>query len=238
MTEGTSDIDTQTMSALIHTTLHGNGDSDGHLMSILGLALGLRAKRILELGVRQGRTTLPLLMAAKLTGGMVVSVDIQDTAFEPPMALMAHWTFVKMDALEFLRTLDTSALFGHLGSVSDTSSALDLVYIDDWHSYHHVKAELEALDKHVSPRTILLLHDLMYMMCPYYHSEPWKEKPEFQDGGPYRAVAELNARLWEFSTVPVCHGLTILRKKYSSASVATFHKTYLHQWMHNQSQFE
>jgi hypothetical protein len=131
MTEGTSDIDTQTMSALILTTLHGNGDSDGHLMSILGLVLGLRAKHILELGVRQGRTTLPLLMAAKLTGGMVVNVDIQDTSFETPMALMTHWTFVKMDELEFLWTLDTSAHFGHHGSVSDTSSALDLVYIDD-----------------------------------------------------------------------------------------------------------
>jgi len=61
---------------VINTSLNGTGDSDAHLMTIFGIVLGIKAKTILELGVRGGTTTLPLLMAAKLTGGKVVSVDI------------------------------------------------------------------------------------------------------------------------------------------------------------------
>ena len=165
-------------------------------------------------------------MAAKLTDGMVISVDIKDTDFEPPLPLRPYWTMVKMDSLEFLRTLDMSARFGRLGSF-DTSTAVELVWIDGLHTYGDLKAELEALDTHVSPSTLLLLHDLTYQNTPYYHTEAWTNgitgNAEFQDGGPYRAVAELDAHLWEFSTVPVCHGLTILRKKYASASTATLH---------------
>jgi hypothetical protein len=165
-------------------------------------------------------------MAAKLTGGMVISVDIEDTDFEPPLPLRPYWTMVKMDTLEFLLTLDMSARFGRLGSF-DTSTAVDLVWFDGLLTYRDVKAALEALDTHVSPSTLLLLHDLMYQNTPYYHTEAWTDgitgHAEFQDGGPYRALAELDAHLWEFSTVPVCHGLTILRKKYASASTATLH---------------
>jgi len=39
------------------------------------------AKRILELGVRTGSTTLPLLLGAEKTGGTVISVDINNTEF-------------------------------------------------------------------------------------------------------------------------------------------------------------
>ena len=38
----------------------------------------------------------------------MTSVDIEDTEFVPPPHLASYWVFVKMDALEFLRTLDKS----------------------------------------------------------------------------------------------------------------------------------
>ena len=38
----------------------------------------------------------------------MTSVDINDTEFVPPSHLASYWVFVKMDALEFLRTLDKS----------------------------------------------------------------------------------------------------------------------------------
>lgn len=193
------------MDTLINTTLYGKGDSDAHLMTMFAIALNIHAKNILELGVRDGTTTLPLLMAAKRTGGKVVSVDINDTTFVPPPELAPYWSFVKMDALEYLKQLDKSVV-------------QDLIYVDDWHSYEHVKAELEEIDKCVSPSSVVLLHDLMYgNYTPRYHSDLTDNAgAQWAHGGPYRAVAELPGQFWEFATIPVCNGLTILRKKYSN----------------------
>jgi predicted O-methyltransferase YrrM len=193
------------LSRIFETTKYGNGDSDSHLLSLLALAMGSKSKNIIELGVRGGQTTLPLLLAAKENNGMLHSVDIDDTEFECPDELRHHWTYHKTDAIKFLNEWEPT-------------KSIDLIFIDDWHSYDHVKTELEILDRIVSPSTVILLHDLMYgNSCPFYHvdltpngGEQWK------NGGPYRAVAELPSQFWEFSTLPWNNGLTILRKKYSN----------------------
>jgi len=192
------------MDSLIYKTLNGTGDSDKHIMTLFSLVLSTKSKNILELGVRSGVTTLPLLEAAKLTGGHVISVDVNDTEFRCPPELSEHWTFIKMDALEYLKNYENNKPF-------------DFIYVDDWHSYDHVKKELEYIDKYVSPKTVITLHDLMYgNTCPHYHSDLTQKDGQWANGGPYRAVAELNPQFWEFSTIPVCNGLTILRKKYSN----------------------
>ena len=188
---------------LLDTVLHGEGDSDKHLLTLLGIAASCGAKNILELGVRHGGTTLPLLMAAQATGGKLVSVDLNPTEFTCPPELAKYWTFVQSDAIEFLQT--------------KSESPYDLVYIDDWHAYAHVKKELELLDPMVTPKTVILLHDLMYGNNePRYHTDLTLKDGQWAEGGPYRAVAELNPQFWEFSTIPANNGLTILRKKYSS----------------------
>lgn len=193
------------MNTLIQTTLNGTGDSDSHLMTLFATCLGSKSKKILELGVRSGSTTLPLLEAAKLTGGYVVSVDLNETNFIPPIGLEKYWKFEKCDALEFLKNQKTE------------SEPYDFVYIDDWHSYEHVKKELEELDRLVSPKTTILLHDLMYgNWAPHYHCDLTIKNGQWGNGGPYRAVAELNPQFWEFATFPYCNGLTLLRKKYSN----------------------
>jgi hypothetical protein len=51
---------------------------------------------------------------------------------------------------------------------------------------------------------------------PRYHTDLTLKDGQWAEGGPYRAVAELNPQFWEFSTIPSNNGLTILRKKYSS----------------------
>jgi predicted O-methyltransferase YrrM len=189
---------------LINKTLLGNGDSDSHLLTLFSLALTTKGKTFIELGVRGGTTTEPLLNAAKLTGAKLYSVDINETSYKPIKELENHWEFVKKDSIEFL-------------SNWDSNNNIDIVYIDDWHSYEHVKKELEILDTIVSPKTIILLHDLMYgETCPFYHTDLLVKDGQWGNGGPYRAVAELNPQFWEFSTIPYNNGLTILRKKYSS----------------------
>jgi len=189
---------------VINDVVNGNGDSDKHLMTLFSIALGTKSKKILELGVRDGKTTLPLLLAAKMNNGKVTSIDINDTIFTPPEELKEYLEFKKMDALKYLEEVSKDEPF-------------DLIYIDDWHAYQHVKKELEYIDQMVSPRTVILLHDLMYgNHAPHYHSDLTLKHGQWEGGGPYRAVAELNPQFWEFSTIPVNNGLTLLRKKYTN----------------------
>ena len=198
------DLSSPLLTDVIQKTLFGTGDSDQHLATMFSIVLQLKAKRILELGVRDGSTTLPLLLGAEKTGGTVISVDINDTEFKCPKHLQNIWTFKKQDALSFLK------------DCSNIDNPWDLIFIDDWHSYEHVKAELELLDFQVGSSTIILLHDLMYANFePHYHSDMDVHEGQWANGGPYRAVAEMNKNFWEFATLPVCNGLTVLRKKYS-----------------------
>ena len=192
------------ITCVINDVLNGNGDSDKHLMTLFSIAISMNAKKILELGVRDGKTTLPLLLAAKINSGKVTSIDINDTIFKPPDNLKDYLEFKKMDALKYLEEVDKNEPF-------------DLIYIDDWHAYSHVKTELEYIDRMVSPKSIIILHDLMYgNHVPHYHSDLTLKDGQWAEGGPYRAVAELNPQFWEFSTIPSNNGLTILRKKYTN----------------------
>lgn len=194
------------LNQIYHKSKNGLGDSDKHLLTLFSIALGSGAKNILELGVRNGDTTLPLLLAAKENDGVLISVDVNDTTFVCPDDLKPYWKFYKTDSLKFLK------------DNCDNKTPFDLIFIDDWHSYEHVKLELEYVDQMVTPKSVILLHDLMYgNTAPYYHVDLTKGAgKQWENGGPYKAVAELNDQFWEFSTLPYNNGLTLLRKKYSN----------------------
>ena len=88
------------MNTFIEKALHGNMDSDRHLVSIFAMALASRGKVFVELGVREGHTTEPLYEAAKLNKGHLWSVDLNDpTDFKPNNG---NYTFVKQDSIKFL----------------------------------------------------------------------------------------------------------------------------------------
>ena len=188
------------MNTFIEKALHGNMDSDRHLVSIFAMALASRGKVFVELGVREGHTTEPLYEAAKLNKGHLWSVDLNDpTKFKPNNG---NYTFVKQDSIKFLEQWDKD-------------KKIDVAFVDDWHSYPHVKRQLELLDELVC--SIILLHDLMYGNTdPFYHCDLTHHEGQWASGGLYRAVAELNPQFWEWSTLPWNNGLTILRKKYSN----------------------
>jgi hypothetical protein len=182
--------------------LYGNLDSDRHIITIFSIALASKGKTFVELGVREGHTTEPLYEAVKLNGGHLWSVDINiPTEFKPNNE---NYTFVQKDSIEFLEEWPKD-------------KRIDVAYVDDWHSYSHVKKQLEILDQLVGPSSIILLHDLMYGNTdPFYHSDLTLKEGQWANGGPYRAVAELNPQFWEWATLPWNNGLTILRKKYSN----------------------
>ncbi len=53
----------------IEKTLTGTRDSDRHLLTLFSIALATKGKTFIELGVRSGTTTLPLLEAVTLNKG-------------------------------------------------------------------------------------------------------------------------------------------------------------------------
>jgi len=177
----------------------GNKDSNSHFITLFALALSLRAKRILELGVRNGGTTLPLLSAAHMYGGQVDSVDIKQHRFKCPAQLRDSWTFHLSDSISFLEQCDEDRPYR-------------LIFIDDYHAHEHVANELRLIEKLVTPRSVILLHDTMPRSVPYYNNDNSMVDEQYASGGPYRALKELDKTKWEFSTIPVCNGLTMLRK--------------------------
>ena len=196
------------MDKFIEKALTGDGDSDRHFITLYAMALASRGKTYVELGVREGHTTEPLHAAARANGGKLWSVDInQPTEYQPYVngfLDINHYEFVQNDSIRFLEEWPKD-------------KKIDVVFVDDWHSYKHVKKQLELLDQLVGPSSIILLHDLMYGNTdPFYHSDLAHAGPQWDGGGPYRAVAELNPQFWEWSTLPWNNGLTILRKKYSN----------------------
>jgi len=180
----------------------GTFSTDRHLFTLFAIALACKGKTYIELGVKSGNTTRPILAAAYLNDGYLTSVDIEATSLEVSNALASHWQFVKSDSITFLERWDDSQM-------------MDFVFVDDRHSYGHVKRELELIGDHVGPSSVILLHDLMYEAHePFYHSDAnLPEDDLYGAGGPYRAVAELDTSIWEWATLPWGHGLTLLRRK-------------------------
>lgn len=186
---------------MIKRTVSGTNDSDAHIMTLFGLTLGLKAKNVLELGARFGTTTEALLEACKLTGGILESVDKKSNRYlRKRYKKHPHWRYTISDSLLFLENLPPDRMF-------------DLVLVDDWHDGEHVWKELKLLESHVTKNSLVLLHDTMcWHTEPEYHLHPLIEDGEFGHGGPYWAVIQLDPTKWEWSTIPACNGLTILRK--------------------------
>ena len=77
-------------------------DSDWHLMTLFSLVLQNKSQNILELGVRFGDTTEPMIAVASLTGGKITCVDIAPTLWVCPNDLKDIYTFITSDAIKFL----------------------------------------------------------------------------------------------------------------------------------------
>jgi predicted O-methyltransferase YrrM len=198
----------QNVNLLIQEALRGKQDTSQHGITLFALVCSLSAKKVLELGVRTGGSTIPFLLGLHGTNGHLTSVDINDHALhlssygELDDQLKPHWTFIKSDALHFLKE-------------SYQEEKYDLIYIDDWHSSEHVYKELNYIKHMLKDSTLIVLHDLMHSYKhPRYNTDYYPLEHEFGGTGPYGGVKKfiLENPNFEMATIPVNHGLTILRK--------------------------
>ena len=198
---------------MINLTLKGDKDIDEHLLTLFALTLSMKPALIIELGVRTARSTLPFLVGADPVNAKVVSVDINEVRpdFNFPEPLKERWEFIQKDALKFLE--DDFPKLRESQNMEEKERG-DIIYIDDWHAGDHVRRELELISDLVTPKDLIILHDLMYGNSqPNYRSVENPSDKQWGNGGPYKPISELDLSIWEYMTIPRCHGLTLLRKK-------------------------
>ena len=91
---------------LMNRTLKTKNDGESqyfeHVLTFFSIALQMKSKKILELGVRSGGSSYPFLLACKVLGGHLTSVDIASSVWKAPAELAKYQTFVLSDAIKFL----------------------------------------------------------------------------------------------------------------------------------------
>lgn len=146
-------------------------------------ALAAECDTVLELGTRDGVSTVAFLAGLPRTGTLH-SVDIHEG---PALGFVDdRWTFHRGDDLV----------------LADELPDADLVFIDTSHLYEHTLAELEAYTKKVRPGGWLVLHDTE-LAEPYGHNgEPFPVK---------RAVTEFcDANSLQWVNIPDNNGLAVV----------------------------
>lgn len=198
---------------MTNLVLQNKKDIDEHILTLFALTLSVKPTTVYELGVRTARSTLPFLYASQMINSKVISVDVNDPQpdFNFPDEWKEKWQFLRKDALEFLKN-DFPILRKTRNTIQQEAG--DIIYIDDWHAGDHVKKELELISDIVTPKDVIILHDLMYGNSqPHYRSVENPTDKQWDKGGPYKPVSELDLSKWEYMTIPRCHGLTLLRKR-------------------------
>ncbi len=118
-----------------YTKIHAakiDTDIHQHLIRLYDLVVELNAKRVLELGVRGGESTVALLEGVHRTEGTLYSVDVAPCVEARDLIesyrLGSRWTFYQANDLEFGK--------GQIGE-------MDLIFIDTSHEYQHTVDEIK-----------------------------------------------------------------------------------------------
>lgn len=130
--------------------LHDPDDDIGEHLPLLSMLITeFNLKEIVELGTRNGNSSLTLLAAAKASGGRVLSMDIQPCELAQSRVASAGlsdvWTFRQIDDL----------------SVPDAEipAPIDLLFIDTLHTYSQLTAELKKYTPRLRNGSWIAIHD-------------------------------------------------------------------------------
>jgi predicted O-methyltransferase YrrM len=107
--------------------------------------------RVLEIGTRDGNSTLALLAAAQAVGGHVWSVDINPRVPDNPNGMLPFkhdpaWSFTAGDST------DPAVIASQPGEI-------DVLFIDSGHEYDLTVAEMNAYMPRLAPGGTALFHD-------------------------------------------------------------------------------
>lgn len=129
-------------------------DIRNHLWTFYWVARMLRARTIVELGVRGGDSTRAWLAAAYDLGAKVVSFDVEEATRTGAEAMTRqyglpwhgeHWDFRWKDSVA--------------GGAAWIGSLVDIVFVDTDHTQETTRREIAAWAPHVRPGGAMLFHD-------------------------------------------------------------------------------
>ena len=126
-------------------------DISDHLCTLYLLTIEFNLKKIIELGTRNGESTIALLQAAHEISGEVTSIDINSCSYAKniinDLNLSDKWNFIQNDDLEI-----------------EWNQVIDHLFIDTSHTYEQTMAELKKYEPFVRSGGIITLHDMVG--CP------------------------------------------------------------------------
>lgn len=128
------------------------------------LANGIQAKTIIEIGVADGSTTMPLLKAASENGGMVHSIDPSDCwdcrRLVSATGCESFFTFYNMKSDEFF--------------ARNYIEKIDFAFIDGDHEYPFVERDVRNCCKRLSEVGLIIVSDFdMGSTCNALSPERW-----------------------------------------------------------------
>lgn len=159
-----------------------------------GEPVALRPPLALEIGVRQGVSTLALLLGLRRANGRLVSLDIDpvetDVAKQviQDAGLESLWSFYLEDSNDFIHT-------------ERCPKQLDLLWIDGDHRTPQPFRDFNNYAPLVRRNGIIAMHD--------YFVEPWR----VEERGAQLCVEAIKVTgEFEVCVLPWCFGLTLMRK--------------------------
>lgn len=124
-------------------------DISNHLMTLALIITEFGLQQIVELGTRDGNSTLALLEGARLVGGHVTSVDVQPCALAKSRVeasgLKDLWTFLEADDMQLSPPL--------------IPEVIDFLFVDTTHLYEPTRAELNKYCAFLRDGSWIALHD-------------------------------------------------------------------------------
>lgn len=136
--------------------------------------LAQKALLVLECGVFEGGTTVPLAKGLQCNGGEMYSIDID-------LNLPLLWQRMKNYDLHNVQLLQGSDLEFNM---PELKGLVDIIYIDTFHQYEETLKELFLFDEYLKPGGLFLMHDLVSLGVGLINSN--------EDCG-YKNVPELTA---------------------------------------------
>lgn len=173
-----------------------NADTSDCVVPLVSIACAIKAKHILELGVRSGVSTIALLVACRKLEGILVSFDI-DPCQEARQKIeqlglvnkeKVNWLFVQEDDRNMLDTVKPRSM--------------DMIFLDTDHDLTHSAVELDLCSKVLKKEGVLLVHDTL---APAY-ADINKAIAQFM---------EKHKKTYRFYELGTRYGLSMLVKKAS-----------------------
>lgn len=118
-----------------------------HLPYLYKVACSYENPSILELGTRDGNSTIAFMAAIEKSGGKLTSVDVDHADIDGEMQMRMFdldWTFVKQDDMQY---------------DPPPGSIYDIVFIDTSHHLYHTLQELRRYLHFMKPGSRFLMHD-------------------------------------------------------------------------------